>query len=249
MSSSERTVGSAVDAASDGRHVDIVGPRLSGRSSLLRHVVDQLRDQGRDILEVWGRTPPAELSLFDAEHDVIAVDDWDHLALETRAVLRSDGATLITTRVGGSPASTEMHSVVIPRLDAEALRVLLTRVVGIVLDRDDALALSTLTDGAAGAAIGITNTARENGALTVTDGRGALDGYWLAHAGPVVENILEPLNDERKDALAGLAQSAVVRGVSGDAFDDLVAHGYLEVLPEESARVSSTLLRRWFTRF
>lgn len=248
MPSTEHLVASAAEAIRDHRHVDIIGPRLSGRSTALGHLVDLFRDEGWEVLEIPGRTPPALLPSLDAERGMIAADDWDLLDAETRALITGCGATVATTRAGGEPAFESMHQLSIAPLDAEALRVLLTRVLGFVLEHEDARSLAVLVDGSAGAAIGVANSARERGELVVSDGRAAMSGSWVDSAGPVVASLLEPLSAERQEALAGIAQSAIVRGVSGAAVDELVGLGYLEAVPDDAVRVSSTLLRRWFTR-
>lgn len=248
MSLIERTLGTAVAAVADGRHVDIVGPRLSGRTSVLGHVADHFRSEGWNVLDVSGRDPQTLLPRLDEDWALIAVDDWEHLDDETRTVLLGSGSTLITTRVAGDPATTCMLTVAIPPLDGEALRVLLTRVVGFVIAPNDARSLAALTGGAVGAAIGVVNAARERGAITVTDGHGTLEGDWVVNAGPVVVTLLAPLSDDHWGALEGIAQSAVVRGLSGATFDELMRLGYIEALPDGAARVTNPLIRRWFTQ-
>lgn len=248
MSSIESTFSRAVTAVVVGKHVDITGPRLSGRTSTLARVVDLFRRDKWEVLEISGRTPPALLPRLDTERALIAVDDWDHLDDETRALLVDSSATLVTSRAGGVPPLSDMHSLTIPPLDADAMRVALTRVVGFVIEPDDARSLAELTDGTIGTAIGIVNAARGDGTLTVETGRGVLNGDWLDAAAPVVDTLLEPLSDDRRQALAGIAQSERVRGLGGAAVEELVALGYLEELPEDCVRVPSTLLTRWFTR-
>jgi len=249
MSSNEHLVGRAVDAISAHRHVDITGSRLSGRSSVLGHLVDHFRHEGWEVLDVSGRTPPVLLPAIVGDHAMIAVDDWDLMDVESRTLFTGCGVTLVTTRTGGEPAHEDMERVSVPTLGADDLRVVLARATGIILNSQDAGELADLTDGAVGAAIGVVNAAREAGALEADGRRATMTRPWIDVAGPVVVTLLDPLTEVQRQALDGFAQHAGgVAGITGGAADDLCGLGYLTRDDEDRVALASTLLSRWFTR-
>lgn len=260
MSSTERTVDSAISAISAGQHVDVVGDRLSGRSTLLSHVADHFRREGWVVMEIPGRASPDLLPALDAEHDLIVVDDWDRIDNETRTLVLKGGVTIITSRVGGEPATGDMHAVVIPALDADALRVLLTRVLGFVIEPEDAQELADLTGGAAGAAIGVANSAREMELLTVEDGRGRLQrdanpstfsgrpwvGAWRVAADPVVATLLESLTMAQTTSLTEIARLQRIPDQSNPADAELERLGYLKQTKDCALTLASPLVAGWF---
>lgn len=244
MSLTQRPLATAVDAVAAGQYVDIVGPHLSGRSTLLHRLVAVFRERGWEVLEVSGSNPPALLPAFDTDRSLIAVDDWDRLDAETRTLVIGSGSGVATTRVAGDSASESMRTVATPSLDAGALQVTIAKTAGVAIGDDDASNLAELTGGAVGAALRIVNAARLQGTLDVDGGNGRLNGEWLDAAGSVVEHILQPLSDRQRKTLRLLARGQDDTA-SGSSVSELAALGYVN---SDSGELTSNLLRAWFTR-
>lgn len=248
MSSFENLTSSAIAAVADHRHVDVLGARLSGRTTFLAHITDHFRRDGWEVFASPGRTSRALPSSFEAKDALIAVDDWDHMEEAARALVTKSGATIITTRTGGEPAVEGMHHLIIPRLDTDALRVRLTRVLGVVIEKEDARTLAELSDGVVGVAAGVAKSALERGQLAVVGGRGILAGSWLDAAAGAVATLLGPLSAVEQNVLATVARGQRVGAPDRGLLAKLVWLGYLARGAQGAVTVRSTLLTRWFTR-
>lgn len=245
MSSSPRIHNATVEAIGAGKHVDITGARLSGRSTVLRKISAELRERGWDVVDVAGAAGSVDSVPTRDVPDMrlLVVDDWDRLDEQSQQLLTTRADVLVTARVGGNPPMPGMVSLEMPRVDPSELRVALTRIAGVVLSPEDATALAGLTDGAIGAAVGVVISARERGSLVVSGGHGKLSGLWVDAAGPVVEALLRPLSPGARSALESAASGG---GISSASAAELSLHGYFRA--GEVPEVSSSLLRAWFTR-